>query len=113
MKIEGKIVPLRNMIIASDMHFGDETLKSGIVIQSDNGKTRGIHPRWCRVYAVGPEQTEVTVGKWVCVEHGRWGRTLELDVGGENPLELRVVDPNAIMMIADNLPDDIIIIKKA
>jgi hypothetical protein len=112
MKVEGTIVPLRNMIIASDMEFGDEVLKSGIIIQSDNRKTRGIRPRWCKVFAVGPKQTEVTVGQWICVEHGRWGRTIELDVGADEPLELRVVDPNAVMLISDKLPDDITLIKK-
>ena len=112
MKFEGTIVPLRNMIIASEMEFGDEVLKSGIIIQSDNRKTRGIRPRWCKVFAVGPKQTEVTVGQWICVEHGRWGRTIELDVGDDEPLELRVVDPNAVMLISDKLPDDITLIKK-
>ena len=112
MKVEGTIVPLRNMIIASDMEFGDEVLKSGILIPSDNRKSRGIRPRWCKVYAVGPEQKEAKVGQWICVEHGRWGRTIELDVGADEPLELRVVDPNAVMLISDELPDDITLIKK-
>jgi len=112
MKVEGTIVPLRNMIIASDMEFGNETLKSGLIVLSDNGKTRGIRPRWCKVFAVGPEQTDVTIGQWVCVEHGRWGRTIELDVGEDDPIELRVIDPNAVMMIADEKPDDVTLIKK-
>ena len=45
-KVRGKIVPLRDMIIGSDMNFGYETTKGGLVLLSDNGKTQGIHPRW-------------------------------------------------------------------
>jgi hypothetical protein len=112
MKVEGTIIPLRNMIIASDMEFGDEVLKSGILIPSDNRKSRGIRPRWCKVYAVGPEQKDIKISQWICVEHGRWGRTIELDVGADAPLELRVIDPDAVMLISNELPDDITLIKK-
>lgn len=104
MKVQGKIVPLRDMIIGSDMEFGMETLASGIILHSANGKTQGIHPRWCKVYAVGPEQKEVSVGQWICVEHGRWGRTIELDLESEEKCEVRVIDPNCVMLISDEKP---------
>ena len=104
-KVRGKIVPLRDMIIGSDMNFGYETTKGRLVLLSDNGKTQGIHPRWCRVYAVGPKQTDVTVGQWICVEHGRWGRTVELDTE-EGVVEVRAIDPKCVLLVSDEQPDD-------
>ena len=104
-KVTGKIVPLRDMIVGSDMEFGEEKLASGIILQSDNRKTSGIHPRWCKVYAIGPQQKEVKVGQWICVEHGRWGRTVELELDDDTKLEVRAVDPNAIMLVSDEQPE--------
>ena len=107
-KVSGKIVPLRDMIIGSDMEFGMEKLASGIILNSDNRTTAGIHPRWCKVYAIGPDQKEVKVGQWLCVEHGRWGRTVELELNDE-VIEVRAVDPNAILLVADEKPEDTVI----
>jgi co-chaperonin GroES (HSP10) len=106
MKVNGKIIPLRNKVIVSDMEFGMEMTKHGIIIPSDNGKTTGIHPRWGKVYAVGPEQHDITIGEWICVEHGRWSRTIEFEQDNGEILELRVVDPNCILMSADERPED-------
>lgn len=104
-KVKGKIVPLRDMIIGSNMEFGMETTKSGIILHSDNGKTTGIHPRWCQVYAVGPDQKDVEVGQWICVEHGRWGRTIELETD-DGVIELRAIDPKSVMLVSDEHPED-------
>ena len=107
MKIKGNIVPLRDNILVSDMAFEMQKTASGLFIPSDNGKTSGIHPRWGKVWAIGPEQTDVKVGEWVCVEHGRWTRTVEVEEG-ESVLELRMIDNDAILMIADEPPSDVI-----
>jgi co-chaperonin GroES (HSP10) len=104
-KVKGKIVPLRDMIIGSEMEFGMETTRSGIILHSDNGKTAGIHPRWCKVYAVGPKQKDVKVGQWICVEHGRWGRTVELETDN-GPLEVRAIDPKCVLLVANHRPKD-------
>lgn len=106
MKVKGNIVPLKDNILVSDMDFGFEKTKSGIVIMSDDGKTQGIHPRWGRVWAVGPKQKDIKVGEWVCVEHGRWTRTIEFE-SDNGIIELRMVDNNAILMTADEKPDDV------
>jgi co-chaperonin GroES (HSP10) len=107
MKIKGNIVPLRDNILVSDMAFEMQKTASGLFIPSDNGKTSGIHPRWGKVWAIGPEQTDVKVGEWVCIEHGRWTRTVEVEEG-ESVLELRMIDNDAILMIADEPPGDVI-----
>lgn len=107
MKIKGNIVPLRDNVLVSDMVFEMQKTASGLFIPSDNGKTSGIHPRWGKVWAVGPEQTDVKVGEWVCVEHGRWTRTVEFE-DGDQVLELRMIDNDAILMVADEPPADVI-----
>lgn len=104
MKVKGKIVPLRDNVLVSDMDFGFEKSAGGILLMSDDGKTQGIHPRWGKVWAVGPEQKDVNVGEWICVEHGRWTRTIEFETE-DGVIELRMVDKNAIMMSADEKPN--------
>lgn len=97
--------PLRDAVIVSDMNFEERLSSGGIVLVKDNGKSSGIRPRWGRVYAVGPEQKDIKVGTWICVEHGRWTRGLDIeDENGKTTL--RRVDPKDIMMESDELPDD-------
>jgi hypothetical protein len=87
------------------MIFETRITTSGIIIPNDNGKSTGIRPRWGRVYAVGVEQQDVTVGQWVCIEHGRWTRGIDIeDESGK--VTLRRVDPKDIMMISDEVPND-------
>lgn len=107
MKVTGKIVPLRDNVLVSDMDFGFETTKSGIIVTSDNGKTQGIHPRWGRVWAIGPEQKDVQVGEWVLVEHGRWTRTIEFETENNETVEIRMVDTKAILMSSMEKPQDV------
>ena len=101
---EGKTIkPLGKNIIVRDMSFDIRTLDSGIVLLSDDGKTDGIRPRWAQVYATGPEQTDVTVGQWVLVEHGRWSRGIKITKDGEE-FTIRRADPDSIMMVSDEQP---------
>ena len=104
--VKGKITPIGDKILISDMEFGLEKTKSGIILQSDNGKTSGIHPRWGKIWAVGPNQNELKVGQWICVEHGRWTRTWEVEQDGQT-VEVRGVDNKAIMLVSDEKPNDI------
>lgn len=107
MKVQGTIKPLRDSVFVTDMEFGEQKTRSGIFIPTDNGKTQGIHPRWGRVWAIGPEQKDVSIGEWILVEHGRWTRTIEIELESGEVLEARMVDSDAIMMSADERPDDI------
>lgn len=106
-KIKGKINPISDKILITDMNFGMEQTKSGIVIQSDNGKPHGVKPRWGKVWAVGPEQQEIKVGDWIMMEHGRWTRTWEIEQEDGSILEVRGVDNKAIILVSDEKPDDI------
>ena len=105
--VTGKIIPLYDKIFVTDMEFGMEKTASGIYLQSDDGKSAGIHPRWGRVWAVGPDQQDVQIGDWVCVEHGRWTRGIDYRTEDGEDIVVRMVDNNAIMMSADEKPKDI------
>ena len=105
MKVEGKSVPLKDKILVSHMNFEMQKTASGLYIPKDNGKSEGIHPRWGKVWAIGPEQTDVSVGEWVLIEHGRWTRTVEV-ADGDSVLEVRMVDNNAILAVSDEPPSD-------
>ena len=77
--VASKLRPIHKHILVRDMNFGEQYTAGGIFIPSDDGKSEGVKPRWARVFAVGPEQTEVKVGEWILVEHGRWTRGLEVE----------------------------------
>jgi co-chaperonin GroES (HSP10) len=97
--------PIRDWVIATEMNFEGRTLSSGVILLNDNGRSDGIRPRWGQVYAVGPEQTDIKVGDWVCVAHGRWTRGLDIeDETGKKTV--RRIDPNDILLVSDHLPND-------
>jgi co-chaperonin GroES (HSP10) len=104
--VRDQLKPLNDSVIVSDMVFDERISTGGIILVNDNGKSTGIRPRWGRVYAVGPDQHDIRVGTWICVEHGRWTRGI--DIEDENGKQtLRRVDPKDIMMESDELPDDV------
>lgn len=106
LKIDGEIRPLHDTIIVTDMSFESRQLASGIVLLGDDGKTDGIRPRWARVYAIGPEQQNVSVGQWVLIEHGRWSRGIKI-YKDEEEIIIRRADPEAIIFVSDDEPDNI------
>jgi hypothetical protein len=96
---------LRDWVVVNDMKFDERITTSGIVLLNDNGKGTGIRPRWGRVYAVGPNQTDVKAGQWVCVAHGRWTRGVKVD-DGSGEKTLRKIDPKDILLVSDEQPSD-------
>jgi len=104
--IEGKPEAIGNRVLVTDMYFGEQKTESGIVLKNDDGQTRGIYPRWAKVYSKGPENhDEYTIGQWVLVEHGRWTRGFILNDGtGED--EYRMVETESILAYADEKPND-------
>jgi co-chaperonin GroES (HSP10) len=96
---------LHDHVIVSEMTFDQRITQGGLILLNDNGTTLGIRPRWGQVYAVGPEQTDVQVGQWICVAHGRWTRGL--DIEDESGLRtIRRIDPEDILLISDTQPQD-------
>lgn len=104
--LKEQLKPLNDSVVVSEMNFDERLSNGGIVLVKDNGKSSGIRPRWGKVYAVGPDQKDVKLGTWICVEHGRWTRGLEIE--DENgPQTIRRVDPKDIMMESDEMPADV------
>ncbi len=104
--VKGKINPIRDNVLIADMEFGEERTTTGIIIQSLNGKTAGIKARWGRVWAVGPEQKDVSVGDWICVAHGRWTRGIKVEDQGEE-ITIRRVDNKDMLLVSDNKPEGV------
>lgn len=103
--IKGNVKPIRKNILVSDMNFDAVTTAGGIYIPGDDGKTRGVKPRWAKVWAIGPEQQDVKVGDWILVEHGRWTRGIKVEEDG-NEITIRRVDTEAVLVIADYKPEE-------
>jgi co-chaperonin GroES (HSP10) len=99
-----RLRPIQAHILVRDMNFGEQQTASGIVLKSDDGKSEGVRPRWCKVFAVGPEQKDVNVGEWILVEHGRWTRGLEVEEDDGTKFTIWRIDPNSIIMSADEKP---------
>jgi co-chaperonin GroES (HSP10) len=105
--ISGTLTPIRDHVIVSDMYFGEQKTKSGLILGDDNGTTRGIYARWGRVYKKGPQNNEeYQPGDWVLVEHGRWTRAINMD-DGENELELRMVEVDSIIGWSHEKPEGV------
>jgi co-chaperonin GroES (HSP10) len=100
-----QIRPLNNVVIVKDMSFDQRTTSSGIVLLNDNGTSMGIRPRWGQVYAVGPDQKDVTVGQWICVAHGRWTRGIAVE-DDQGKQTLRRIDPADILLVSNQQPQD-------
>lgn len=105
-KVTGKLKPLRDNVIVSDMNFSERKTAGGIVLLSDDGKSEGVRHRWGKVYAVGPEQTDVKIGDWILIEHGRWTRGVTIVEEDGSETEVRRIDTNAILMVTDEAPGD-------
>jgi len=104
---KSQLCPVKKDIIVSDMVFDQRLSAGGLILLNDNGKSTGIRPRWGRVYAVGPLQKDIQVGQWICVDHGRWTRGLEIeDETGERTI--RKIDPKDILLVSDSdeMPQD-------
>jgi co-chaperonin GroES (HSP10) len=104
-----KIQALKKDVLVSDMEFDTRITQSGLILPNDNGTSLGIRPRWGRVYAVGKDQTDVQVGQWILVSHGRWTRGIDIEDGElEHKRTIRKIDPKDILLISDqeNRPQD-------
>lgn len=98
--IEAKkgVRPLGDRVIVRDMNFDGFKTNGGIYIMNDDGKDRGIKPRWGRVVSKGPDNTDpFEIGDWILVEHGRWTRGFKCDIGEEEPVMLRTIEAESIL----------------
>ncbi|MDB4378492.1 hypothetical protein N9Z41_01850 [bacterium] len=105
--VKGKSLrPLKNGVLVTDMNFSERVLASGLILKSDDGTSAGVRPRWGKVWEIGPEQKDVVKGDWILMEHGRWGRAFDFEVEGQDTTRLWRADPDAILMVSDEAPED-------
>lgn len=91
----------KGKVLVSNLDSGEQVLASGIVLRDDDGKVRGVHSRWAKVYSVGEDITELKVGEWILVSHGRWSRTITVD-----DVSLNLVDyPKGVLAASSTRPD--------
>lgn len=86
------------------MNFGEDVTKGGIVLTSDDGKSTGIHPRWAKVFAIGPDQQDVAVGEWILLEHGRWSRGHKYETETGDIIDIYLADINAMLLASSDAP---------
>tara|TARA_B110000503_G_C6980558_1_gene343033 strand:- start:58 stop:462 length:405 start_codon:yes stop_codon:yes gene_type:complete len=107
--INGTPRAVGNRVLVTDMHFGEQVTASGLIVASDDGKTRGIYPRWAKVYSKGPDnKDEYNVGQWILVEHGRWTRGMAIN-DGSGVKEVRMVESESILAYSNEKPDGLTI----
>ena len=99
--------PIGAHIIVSDMSFDIRITSGGILLPNDDMKSAGIRPRWGKIYAIGNDNKDdqFEVGKWILISHGRWTRGIDIE-DEEGEKTIRRVDPNDVLLIADELPED-------
>jgi len=105
--IKGNLRAIGDKVLVSNMYFGEQKTKSGLILRNDDGTTRGIYPRWGQVFSKGPDNNEeYNVGDWILIEHGRWTRGISVeDVSGT--IEVRMVENESILAVSDEKPDGI------
>ncbi len=106
MTVKGKLRPLRDKVMVTNMNFGEGKTKSGIVLTSDDGKSSGLHPRWCQVKFIGNEQKDIKVGQWLLMQHGRWTRGINYEEADGTEIVLHVIDLEGILLVSDEQPDE-------
>jgi hypothetical protein len=100
---QDQIQALQDTVLVADMEFDTRITSTGLILPNDNGTSLGIRPRWGRVYAVGPKQTEVAVGEWIMVAHGRWTRGIDIEDGQQDHKRtIRKIDPKDILLISNS-----------
>ena len=94
-----------NNVLVTDMHFGEQITESGIIISDDNGTTRGIYPRWAKVYDKGADnKDQFQIGDWILISHGRWTRSVKVETPtGE--VEIRKVELESILATSKEKPN--------
>lgn len=108
-KIKGDVAAVGNRVIVSDMYFGEQKTAGGLIIKDDDGTTRGIYPRWAKVYSKGPQnKDDYDIGHWILIEHGRWTRAFTVETP-EGEVELRMVETESVIGYSEEKPNDIYI----
>tara|TARA_B110000046_G_scaffold166288_2_gene183093 strand:+ start:6283 stop:6687 length:405 start_codon:yes stop_codon:yes gene_type:complete len=105
--IKGTPRAIGEEVLVTEMHFGEQKTSGGIILRSDDGDTRGIYPRWAKVFSKGPRNKEpYEVGDWILTMHGRWTRGLLLETDDGENIEMRKVELESVIAMSKEKPTD-------
>ena len=82
--------------------YGETITPGGILIIENNMDTLSIRPRWFRVTHRGPTQTDIEIGEFVLMTHGRWSRKITIDFGLDD--DIFHLDPKEVLLVTPNNP---------
>lgn len=99
--VDADLKPLPGKVLVHSMEYGDTRTAGGLIISNDDGKERGIRPRFCTVYKVGADIKDVKPGDRVLVAHGRWTRGVKIKTPEGEPLVVRMVENSSIMLVQE------------
>lgn len=107
--IKGNPRAIGDRVLVVNMNFGEQKTESGLIISSDDGKERGIYPRWGQVYSKGPKNKDpYDKGDWILITHGRWTRGMKCDTD-EGEITIRMIDVDGILAYSDEKPEGLYI----
>ena len=104
--IKGTPRAIGKRVLVTDVEFGEQVTESGLIIAGDDGKERGIYPRWGKVYSKGPKNIDdYKVGEWILIEHGRWSRSMQVEFD-DAVHELRMIETESVLAYSNEKPSD-------
>ena len=99
--ITGDLNPLPGDILVTDMEQGDRLTASGLYLLDDStASAENIKPRWCKIYKVGSDISDLAPNQWILVEHGRWSYGVTFNVDGVEHY-IQKIDPKGVLMVSD------------
>lgn len=96
--------PLKNTVFVEEMDAGPKMTQGGLILPDDNMKESGVRPRWCKVFAVGPDVEDLVPGQWILVKHGRWTMGLDVEFEDRTVRLWRVEYPESTELVCDEDP---------
>lgn len=104
--IQNELRLLHNKVLVSDLEHGVALSQGGVILPDDDMTERGIRERWAKVWAVGPEVSDLRPGQWVLLQHGRWSPRMTFSLP-EGDVDLWRIDyPEAVLLVGDERPRD-------
>lgn len=100
----GAFQPLHENVFVTDLDSGMHVTTGGIIRVDDDMAERGIRPRWAKVWAVGPEVTDIKPGEWIYIEHARWTNAIDMNLASGKVKVWRVEYPKSVLLASKEDP---------
>jgi len=99
-----KIKPLKGKVFIKEIQRG-ERMWGRIILRNDDGTAHGVRSRWAKVYAIGDDITDISVGEYVLLKHGRWTRAYTIEDENNENITVHAIDyPSGILVVCDEIP---------